>query len=154
MKTITVIFILLAVILLTIVNRFVFLRTKSENVDEEKNFNFLVCLNIGIAIAFIKPLFLLDTYTDFNYLDFGFSFETLTKAFSLLAISSIELIISAAITFVVYYISIKRNVFKESNRNLLSIGSVIFLVISILCYFAFSDVFESVIVLPTDLNIR
>lgn len=154
MKTITVIFVLLAVILITIINRIVYLRTKSEEIDAEKSFSFMVWLNLGLIISYIKPLLLLDTYTDYNFLDFGFSTETFSKAFSLIAISSMDILICGVLTFVTYYIVLKRSLFKESNRNLLSIGAILFLVISVLCYFVFTDVFEAVIVLPTDLNIR
>ena len=154
MKTITIIFVLLAVILITIINRVVYLRTKSEEIETEKSFNFMVWLNLGLIISFIKPLLLLDNYTDYNFLDFGFSTETFTKAFSLIAISSMDIIICTVLTFVTYFIILKRSLLKESNRDLISIGAILFLVISALSYFAFTDVFEAVIVLPIDLNIR
>lgn len=154
MKTITVIFVLLAVILITIINRIVYLRTKSKEIETEKSFSFLAWLNLGLIISYLKPLLLLDTYTDYNFLDFGFSTETFSKAFSLIAISSMDILIGGVLTFVTYFIILKRSLFKESKRNLLSIGAILFLVISALCYFVFTDVFEAVIVLPTDLNIR
>lgn len=154
MKTITIIFVLLAIILVTIVNRIVFLRTKSENLEDNANFSFIVPLNLGLLVAFIKPLILLDTYTDFNYLNFGLSIETITKAFSLISISTISLIISGVLAFIVYFIVTKRSLIRESDKNLLLFGSIIFLVFSALNYFVFSDVFDATIVLPTDLNIR
>ena len=154
MKTITIIFILLAIILLTIINRAVYLRTKSEEIETEKSFSFIVWLNIGLIIAFLKPLLLLNTFTDYNFLNFGFSTQTFSKAFSLIAISSVDILICGALTFMTYFVILKRGLFKESNRDLLSIAAILFLIISVLCYFAFTDVFEAVIVLPTDLNIR